>query len=231
MRTYSGQVAEIRLDRGGEPAAWVECSRQAIPAPGRYLLAADAEAVLAAPLFAAEVSHGGFLGAPPAPARWTPGTRLKLIGPLGRGFRRPADARRLAVAALGDTVARVLPLIAQALGDGLEVALFSDAPLPSLPLALEAQPLDALPESASWVDFLALDLSHARLAELRAVLGLPAARRWPSPAQALIWTAMPCGGIGDCAVCAVPGSAGSRGTSWLLACRDGPVFDLEDLDF
>lgn len=231
MRTYSGRVAEIRLDQGGKAAAWIDCPKRAVPAPGRYLFAADESAVLAAPLFAADVSPAGFLAAPPVPASWIPGTPLQLIGPLGRGFRIPGEARRLVVAALGDTVARVLTLIAQALGNELEVALFSDAPLPSLPLSLEAQPLEALTEAASWVDFLALDLPLTRLPELRAVLGAPARRRWPSPAQALIQTSMPCGGIGECGVCAVAGRGGSRRASWHLTCRDGPVFDLEHLDW
>lgn len=231
MRTYRGRVSEIRLDRDGNPAAWIDCPRRAIPSPGRYLLAADGAAVLAEPLFAAQVSPAGFLAAPPVPARWHPGAPLSLIGPLGRGFRVPADARRLAVAALGDTVARVLPLIAQALSAGLEVALFSDAPLPDLPSALEAQPLDALAESASWVDFLALDLPLVILPELRAILGPLSVRGWPSPAQALVHSPMPCGGIGECGVCAVPGRARSGHSSWQLACRDGPVFDLEDLDW
>lgn len=231
MRTYRGRVSEIRLDRGGGPAAWIDCPRRAIPSPGRYLLAADEAAVLAEPLFAAQVSPAGFLAAPPVPARWHPGAPLSLIGPFGRGFRVPADARRLAVAALGDTVARVLPLITQALGAGLEVALFSDAPLPGLPSALEAQPLDALEESAGWVDFLALDLPLSRLPELRAILGSLPGRGWPSPAQALVQAPMPCGGIGECGVCAVPVRGGDGRSSWLLACRDGPVFDLSHLDW
>jgi len=36
---------------------------------------------------------------------------------------------------------------------------------------------------------------------------------------------MPCGGLGDCGLCAVDLKRG-----WKLACKDGPVFDLNELE-
>jgi dihydroorotate dehydrogenase electron transfer subunit len=37
-------------------------------------------------------------------------------------------------------------------------------------------------------------------------------------------TEMPCGGLGDCGVCAL-----TSGRAWKLACQDGPVFDIHEL--
>src|SRR3972149_5048019 len=112
MRTSTGRVTEIRLDQG-QAMAWIACPGRAIPAPGQYLLATPAKAILSTPLFCAQPGEWGFLAAPPIPADWV-GTWLALRGPLGRGFRLPGEARHL--------------------------ALVSDAPLPRLPSSLEAYP-------------------------------------------------------------------------------------------
>jgi NAD(P)H-flavin reductase len=44
-------------------------------------------------------------------------------------------------------------------------------------------------------------------------------------AEALVLTAMPCGGMAECGVCAVKTAAG-----WQSACKDGPVFDFASLE-
>jgi hypothetical protein len=43
-------------------------------------------------------------------------------------------------------------------------------------------------------------------------------------AQVLIRTSMPCGGIAECGVCAVP-----LKSKWKMACKDGPVFEWQAL--
>ena len=43
-------------------------------------------------------------------------------------------------------------------------------------------------------------------------------------AQVLVRTPVPCGGAGECGVCAV-----TFRSEWRLACKDGPVFDWRDL--
>ena len=227
MRTYDGRVAEMQLDPAGETSAWIACPPEAVPGPGQYLLAwspADMDATLAAPLFPAQYNPGGFLAAAPIPAFWEPSTALALRGPLGRGFDPPLTARRLALAALGESAARLLPLIPAALGMDAALALFADCPLPLLPSDIEVYPLEALPESLSWADFLALDLNLATLTEVREVLGLEMGQGLPCPAQALVLAPMPCGGAAECGVCAVPAHR-----SWRLACVEGPVFDLNEL--
>ncbi len=232
VRVHIARVTEIQLDAGG-PAAWIECPPAAIPRPGQYVLAQDPEdqqAPLATPLFPAAISPGGFLAAPPIPPLWTPGTELLLRGPLGRGFTLPITCRRIALVALGDTAARLAPLIPAALEQDAAVALFSDAPLPSLPSAVEAYPLSALSELLSWADFIAVDLPLAALPDLRMRLasgsdgGAEPDSHLHCPAQALVLAPMPCGGLGECGVCAVPAHRG-----WKLACIDGPVFNLDEI--
>jgi NAD(P)H-flavin reductase len=229
MRVFEGRIIEISSDRAGQAAAWVACPRKAVPDPGQYLQAwspTDVDAPLGTPLFPGQSSNQGFLAVAPIPPAWEPGTELYLRGPLGHGFRMPGAARRLALAAVGGSAARLLPLAHQGLQGEAAVALFTDAPLPALPTAMEAYPLSALPESLAWADFLALDLPVERLASLRGNLGLKPGERLPGPAQALVAAAMPCAGLAECGACAVPARR-----AWKLACRDGPVFDLNDLDW
>ncbi|HEX9030029.1 MAG TPA: hypothetical protein VF823_12700 [Anaerolineales bacterium] len=242
-----GQVVEIRAAPGGLAAARVRCPAAAVPSAGQYLLAwrsEDQEAALAVPLFLEEGTPDGFLAAPPIPPTWLPGSRLVLRGPLGRGFRLPEGSARVALAAWGETISRLLPLLTQALQGGAAVTLFTDCPLPVLPAALEISPLRDLPAALPWADFLALDLPTRSLPDLPAALGLrpeaglpgaglPGAglpqaglpgSGLPCPAQALLLGPMPCAGMAECGACAVPSRRG-----WKLACKDGPVFDWKEL--
>ncbi len=138
-------------------------------------------------------------------------------GPLGRGFTLPAGLTRLALVAAGETATRLLPLLE--LCPQADFALFSDAPLPELPVAVEAYPLAEFSAALSWAGFVALDLPLSSLSGWRARLGLAPDVNLPCPAQVLVTAPMPCGGLADCGVCAVPASRGYK-----LACKDGPVF-------
>lgn len=228
MRVYEAQVSEIIWQPQAGRSARIACPTAAVPTPGRYVLAwspEDVDAPLAAPLFTALTLPDGFIAASPIPLAWEPGTTLTLRGPLGRGFEPPSGLRRLALAALGPSLACLGPLMETALEQGGEVALFTDAPLPALPPAVEANPLAALPDALTWADFLALEIPLERLDGLPAHLGLdPAARDLPCLAQALVLTAMPCAGIGACGACSLETRHG-----WKLACEDGPVFPMADL--
>ncbi|MGE5220864.1 MAG: hypothetical protein ACM3PY_00405 [Omnitrophica WOR_2 bacterium] len=229
MRSYVGKVTEIRLEASGELAAQVSCLPSAVPAPGQYLLArlsTDRDAALGLPLFLSEEIPAGFQTSPPIPSSWTPGVSLSLYGPLGRGFRLPAHTRRLVLAAVGNTASRLWALAPAALEKEAAVAFFSDTALPKLPASIEAYPLAALPEALSWADFLAVDLPAGKLSELRTCLGLKTGEHLNCPAQALVTIPMPCAGMADCGACAAPVRHG-----WKLACKDGPVFDLKDLDW
>jgi hypothetical protein len=231
MRRFVGRIVEV-WEEGGEIAGWVTCPPQAVPAAGQYLLAAipgGADLPLAVRIFASAVDRERFACAPGLPRGWLPGTDLVLSGPLGRGFHLPETARQVVFAALGGRPAVLRPLIRAALEGGCGVTLFADGlegALERWPTALEVYPLDALPESLAWAEYLGCETPLAGLESLRARLGLPAGRRLPFPAEALVDTPIPCGGVADCGVCAVHTHRG-----WKLACKDGPVFDLNDLEW
>ena len=229
MRTYAARLTEIRVETEGRLVAWIDCPQTAIPAAGQYTLACvpdDLSAALGTALFRSKALDGGFLAAPPIPPSWGLGTSLVLRGPLGRGFS--LDGQRLALAALGDTVARLLPLAEEALQRGDAVTLFTSAPLPALPASIEVYPLRSLPEAHSWADCLAVDLPLEALPALRRCLGLSIGERLAFPAQALVYTSMPCSGLAECGACAVPVRGPRR---YRLACKDGPVFNLDDLEW
>ena len=228
MRTGMGLVSEVRLDESGRFSAWIRCAPEIRPAPGQYVLARnplDREDALATPLFAGEYGEGGFL-ALGAAATWEPGVQLELRGPLGCGFQLPGSARRVALVALEGQAGRLLPLVRPALTQGAAVVLYSE-PLPGqLPLSLEAFPQAALPEALAWADFIAADAPLGALNDLGALLGFWAGAKRSLTGQVLIHTPMPCAGIADCGVCAVPARNG-----WKLACKDGPAFHLGALDW
>ena len=221
MQNYAGRLLEFRLEADGRTAVRVSCPDKAIPAPGQYLLAhapGDSDAALAGILFPTEYGPGSFIAASPLPETWQIGTPLHLRGPLGKGFRLPAPLRNLALLCLTHSPARLLPLIHHA----DNTALFTAFPFPNLPASVEINPLEDLPHALRWADFLALEIPLERLPELPNMFGL-GDHYLPCPAQALVITPMPCGGLADCGVCAVGGHRYS------LACKDGPVFDLKVL--
>jgi hypothetical protein len=235
----TGTVLEVQADG----SIWLACPGASLPSPGQYLHAwspADPAAPIPAALFAgglvwkaapeeaAEQAAGEVYlrCAPPVPINWGIGSLLKLFGPLGRGFDLPGRVHSLALVSVQGGAERLLPLIPPVLDEGGGVALFSDETLPQLPLAVEAYPLAAIAELRNWPDFFVFELPFERLPELRDLLELPAHERLPAPAQALVDLPMPCGGLADCGACTVSGRF-----SGFLACKDGPVFDLERLEW
>jgi hypothetical protein len=230
MHIGDGRVIEMRLDEAGRTQAWISCPKRAIPGAGQYLMAwepSDLDAPSGQVLFPVERGADGFLAAGPIPAQWGPGTHLALNGPLGRGFRLPASARRLALAALGDGPGCLLPLLYAGLEAGMAAALFADSPIPRLPAAVEISPLSALPSALAWADFLALETRRDDLPGLRSRLGLRPGEPVPCPTEALVRAPMPCGGVAACGVCAVQGLR----RNWKQACSDGPVFNLNEIEW
>ena len=92
-------------------------------------------------LFPQALLDAGFVAAPLTPLHnarppglslpptWSLETALHLQGPLGKGFRLPGSIHNLALVALGDTAARLLPLLSLA----ENIVLFAEIPLPALP--------------------------------------------------------------------------------------------------
>ena len=163
----------------------------------------------------------------PIPRSWHPGTTLKLRGPLGHGFNFPSAVNSLGLIALGESVGRLLPFIPLALSQNTDIAIFSDIPLPPLHPIIEIRSLSAIPDALAWADFLAIDLPLENISDLRKAFQLEPHNYLPCPAQVLITTPMPCAGIGECGVCAVQ----KQKKGYALACSDGPVFNLNQLEW
>jgi hypothetical protein len=229
MGHSTGRMSEIRIASRERTEMRISCPEYSVPAAGQYLLACaldDPYAVLGTPLYLVDRCEKGFWAASLVPCSWQPGTNLDLVGPLGQGFALPGFVQRLALAALGDSVARLLPLVNLAAQTKTAVTLFSLPPLPKLPAAVEVYPLSSLKGFLDWPDFMALDVPLEALDKIRQILALPDNTRLPCPAQVLVTTTMPCAGVGQCGVCALRVRRG-----WKLTCQDGPVFDLDKLEW
>jgi len=148
-------------------------------------------------------------------------TELFLRGPLGHSLEAPKRAHRVALVALDRNPGRLLPLVANAIKQGAEIALFSRESSVNFPLVVEQQGLKELPSALKWADYLAADISLEKIENLDTIFlsRIPAALE----AQILVAAQMPCGGMAKCGVCTVHTRRGPR-----LACEDGPVFDLQE---
>ena len=237
MHIDTGKISLIQIESDGYRTAQVDCGPKVLPKAGQYLWAYnpnEPDAVLGCSLFPVGMPasvNGAHNPAPvslgPIPRTWHPGTTLELRGPLGHGFNLPPAANSLGLIALGETAGRLLPLIPLALSQNADIAIFSDSPLPPLPPIIEIRSLNAIPEAIAWADFLALDLPLENIPDLRGTLQLSPYDYLPCPAQVLITSPMPCAGIGECGVCAIP----KRKKGFALTCKDGPVFNLNQLQW
>lgn len=222
MSTGQGQIVELILEHGHRYVR-VACLPHLIPAPGQYLLANDGSgSPLPVPLFYTDSAPQGFVAA--APVAWTPGIMLHLRGPLGHGFSLPLLARRVGLVVFDDTPARLKGLIRPALKQDAGVVLVGDSASDDLPDDVEVQPLSTLDDILDWADYLAVDVNRGNLSQLRERLGKRNPLAAGMGAQVLIRTAIPCGGIAECGVCAV-----TLKSEWKLACKDGPVFDWREV--
>ncbi len=221
------ELLELRLEGEGLVGGRIAAPPRLSIKPGQYLLATPRRLAETLPtvLFPSAINGEEILLAPPLPPAWLPGTELNLRGPLGKGFHLPAAVRRIALGALGTHPYRLLPLLALALEQNLEIALFTPLIPAGLPPEVEVLPTHALPDAPGWADYLALDVPWESLPQLRTLLGLEAARPLPCQVETLVVAPMPCGGLADCGVCAIKTRPG-----WKFTCQDGPVFDFDTLD-
>ncbi|MFZ1042587.1 MAG: hypothetical protein WCA79_20755 [Anaerolineales bacterium] len=228
-----GRIIKELVLLDGKPCARIQCDPSLIPGPGQYLLTyADAsDSSLAASVFLAKSFADGFLAAPPMPNSWNLGMRLHLRGPLGHGFILPKDVSRVALiafdtqqASASDSPARLLALLDAALKQEASIVLVCQTPPDDLPLQIEVQPMSALLDICNWADYIAMDAARESLPELKKKLGRSNPFMVRNEAQILIRIPMPCGALAGCGACTVECRRGQ-----LLACKDGPVFDLKDL--
>lgn len=225
MKETRARVSEIFSASDG-PGARIECASALRPSAGQYLLARveSGQQILPVPLFVERFESATLIVPPPIPLEWYPGLELWLRGPLGVGFHPPAPIRHLLLADLGYRHARRLLGLADAAGNHPETVLLSDDPPSRLPVEIEVLPLKSLGEILPWADYAAFELPLRQLKTLRALSGLSSITEFPAHCEALIDTPLICGGIAACGVCCVKVNHG-----WGLACKDGPVFRLNQL--
>ncbi|MDH3942982.1 MAG: hypothetical protein OEV06_02655 [Anaerolineae bacterium] len=226
MKKFIGKIIELQTDRAGDSALQIECPAAQVPDPGQYLqaLTSDDQAALPITLFPSRIISietgedvPRFTAAISNSEAYRPGIPLQLLRPLGVGFAMPPTVKRLALTAFDASLAPLLPLMDRALSEGGEVAIFCDICPDGLPEAVEINPLEELRGAAGWADYAALTSPLERLSELDQ-LGIREMRS--NQTQVLVRAPMPCSGLADCGVCAVPSMRGCK-----LACKDGPVFD------
>lgn len=217
MRRTPAQVASIRLEPDGSSLARLICPPTAIPAAGQFSLALrpGEAAPLRTSIFPRELHADGFTAL--AERTWQPGDGLDLLGPVGRGFRPPPNARRWALGGVGRPLDRLLPLLQQGIKAGAGVAVWPPLPPERLPPQVEIVQDQA--DALAWADYVALDVLPEALDEADARLRRQLGTLAGTAIQVLIAPAMPCG-LGLCQACAITGRRGRK-----LACLDGPVFD------
>jgi dihydroorotate dehydrogenase electron transfer subunit len=210
----------------------LRCPPTLRPDAGQYLLAhiAGGEDVLSTPVFVSGIREHGLQLAGPLPAAWTVGTRLAVRGPLGHGFKLPASAHHIVLASLTNHGSRLGLLVETALSQEafaqeISIVFCGDSPASGFPSAVEVLPLESLPDLLAWTDYFALDAAGDQASAIRKLLHLLPGQRCPALAQVLVETPLACGGLAECGLCAVETRRG-----WKLACEDGPVFDLDELE-
>lgn len=159
-----------------------------------------------------------------------PGAQLSCLGPLGRGFELPADARSVALVSGGLGVAP-MPLAArEAAGRGLHVTWVHGARgADELCSEWEGDEVVWATDDGSR-GFVGTAVAAAPDADVVLACGpnrmlAAVAQRWPH-AQVAVETYMGCG-TGVCLGCAVPLTRGG----FDRACKEGPVYRAADVDW
>jgi NAD(P)H-flavin reductase len=222
MHIGNGRLVEVILADGSRYAR-LACPENLIPAPGQYLLASDSsDSPLPVPIYYTDSAPQGFIAT--TPHKWSPGQNLFLRGPLGRGFTLPLWARKIGLVAFDDSPARLRGLIPPALKQDASIVLVADGNAQDLPDEVEVQPLSTVEEILKWADYLALDVQRENLPMLQQTLEKQNQLAAVREAQVLIRTAMPCGGVAECGVCAI-----ITKSNWQMTCKDGPVFKWREI--
>lgn len=174
------------------------------------------------------------------------GSRIDVIGPLGKAFPEPAEGETTLLAGGGIGLGPLL-FMADTLSGGnapkahrLVLGFRSSAFLPSIDLpegtvvctddgssGFEGNPVDWLSRNARRAaeDGSVRVYGCGPAPMLAAIAGLSAELGWPASLSAEQWMAC---GVGACMGCALPRA---DGLGYLRACADGPVFEAGDVDW
>lgn len=194
---------------------------------GQYFqaFAADADELLPTLLYPCRMTQAELVLCGDIPKSWGPGTELHLRGPRGNGFHLPPLTHRVALTTLDAfSLNRLTALADLALANRAEVTLFTGRHLSDLAPEIEVLPLEELGQVKDWADYLAVVLQPNQVNDFRNGLQLNSGRKNNLIVEIMLETPMPCDESSACGVCAVYTSKG-----WRLACKDGPVFALDDL--
>jgi dihydroorotate dehydrogenase electron transfer subunit len=198
-----------------------------VPIAGQFFqgFAADSEDLLPTLLYPFQVNSNELILCGDIPKSWMPGTELHMRGPRGNGFHLPPLTRRVALTTLDHfSLNRLMALAEAALANRAEVSLFTNQQLTDLAPEIEVLPLEELHQIQDWADYLAAVLQPGQVNALRRSLQLIPGRKNPFNAEIMLETPKICDESSSCGACSVFTNRG-----WRLACKDGPVFALDDL--
>lgn len=196
------------------------------PSPGQFLRAfavggAEFLPTLLYPC-GGESGHGLFCG--DFPKGWLPGSEIHLRGPRGNGFHLPPLAKKVALTTF-DTlgVNRLLPLAGQAIANGASVTLLTNRSPENLASEIELLAMEEMNQIVDWADYLAAVFPADGMDHLIQQINPGSTRKIPA-VEIMLDTPMICDENSACGVCGVQTARG-----WKLACKDGPVFRLDEL--
>lgn len=197
------------------------------PLPGQYfqVFAPGCSQTAAVSLFLAGGNHDSLDLTGEIPSDWNPGKKLRWRGPLGHGFELPAKVEKTAFVPWLNPGLVLLPLLEKALGQQAAVTWYSRQVPDWLPPQVEVLPPESLPDAVNWAEYIAITCDLKHLSDLTAALGGKPTDHPKCRIEVLVHTPLVCGGSGACGVCSVKIRRG-----WKLACKDGPVFALEQLE-
>jgi hypothetical protein len=231
MKTLSGTVSRI-YETFGQPAVDINYSGIMTVFPGQYLSIHIPDQISTIPdiCFPLRINDQ-LLQVSPVPNDWRPGQQVEVRGPYGHGFSVPEISKKVCLVCWDKHPNRMMDLLQKTIRDHKEVILVWDAfqqavDSLSIPEDVEIMGLPNLEEAIRWADYIGMDcpvnlLSQAASHKSILKSGTPAC-----PIQILVSTPMPCLGIAECGICSVPVKKGYK-----LACKDGPVLNLDELDF
>jgi hypothetical protein len=220
--------------RFGLPAITIKTEQPFVFVPGQYLAASsksENDGQIPHSLFIESSTENEISIGSPAPPNWNPGHEIVFRGPLGHGFSLPVMLKRLALIGLDDHPGRLMALLNIARNLNVDIAMAGDfisdpAIARDIPAHVELTNQGHMDDLFSWADFIALDVPSFRIQELNDILQSTSSKAPWGDVQVLIFTSMPCGAIAECGICAVKTIKGYK-----LACQDGPVFNLKDINF
>ena len=195
-----------------------------LPEPGEYFLAfvPGSSQGLPIALFPYEMDTDSLALRGNFPVEWQPGTSINIQGPLGNGFHPPSIAGKIALLALDASLSdRLYALMLQSLSRGLAVAWVADSIPQQFPPQVELLASSDLVEAVNWSDYSAAAVTLPGLGSIINRFNHHADLK--KKVEVLIDVPLICGSA-RCGVCAVETKKG-----WKLACKDGPVFNLEEV--